>query len=175
MPATRLASALLEEIPQIIIFVLSFTLVANIWWFHHKIVAQLAEIDVVMITLNFVMLGLVALIPFPTSLVGSARSESAAAVPFVAVFLGISVTCLLMVLWAQRVGAWHRRPKSELYRWLVIGWSGYIVGLVLTTLVALWLPIVALVMAALLGVMTGVALGVFGPPAYREWEERPGL
>lgn len=175
VPAARLAAALLGEIPQVIIFVLSFTLVANIWWFHHKIIAQLAELDVVMISLNFVMLGLVALIPFPTSLVGSAPNESAAVVPFVGVFLGISVTSLLMVLRARRVGAWHRTPAPELSRWLVIGWSGYIAGLVLTTLIALWFPIAALVMAALLGVVTGIALGVLGPPAYREWAERPGL
>jgi len=101
VPAARLAAALLEEISQVIVFALSFALVANIWWFHHKIVHQLAEFDVVMITLNFVMLGLVALIPFPTSLVGNAPNEAAAVVPFVAVFLGISVICLSMVLWCS--------------------------------------------------------------------------
>lgn len=175
VPAARLAATLLEEIPQVIVFALSFALVANIWWFHHKIVSQLAELDVVTIALNFVMLGLVALIPFPTSLVGNAPTERAAVLPFIGVFLAIAIVCLLMVLWVARVGAWRRTPEPEQFRWLVGGWLGDIAGMLIAMAVALWIPIAGLVVSALVGVTVGLLLGIFGPSGYRDWVERPGF
>jgi uncharacterized membrane protein len=60
VPADQLGRALLDEVQQVVVFVLSFGLIANIWWVHHKLVAQLAAFDAGMVAMNFVVLGLVA-------------------------------------------------------------------------------------------------------------------
>ena len=45
VPADRLAAALAAEVPRYVAFVLSFVLVANVWWAHHKFFALVAWID----------------------------------------------------------------------------------------------------------------------------------
>lgn len=175
VPASELAGALLAEVPQVLMFALSFFLVAGIWWMHHRLVAQLAAFDSALMAMNLALLGLVALIPFPTSLVGHAPTARAAVLPFMAVFLGISALFLLMLLRAHATGIWRRPPPEGLFRWIVLGWCGQVAGVVAAMLLALLAPLAGLVLMALLGTIIAMALALVAPPAYRRWLDRPGF
>ena len=175
VPVERLAQARIDEAQQVVVFALSFALVANLWWFHHKIVAQLAVFETGMIAINLALLGLVALVPFPTNLVGSTPTSRAAVLPLLAVFLVLSSAYLALVLRAQRVEAWRVPVPDGLYAWLVAGWVGQVAGVAAAMAVAVWLPVGGLVVAVATGTVVGVTLSFVAPRRYREWRSRPGL
>ncbi|MFN7149046.1 MAG: TMEM175 family protein, partial [Microthrixaceae bacterium] len=80
--ADQLGGMWRDLVPSLVAFVLAFGLVANIWWLHHKVFAALETVEPGMIALNVVGLAGVALVPFPTSLVGAHPDQPAAVVPF---------------------------------------------------------------------------------------------
>jgi uncharacterized membrane protein len=88
-PAGQLARGLLETLPQLVAFALAFALVANIWWAHHKFFSRLGALEPGVVAISLVLLGAVALVPFPTSLIGHAPTERAAVLPFIGVFVVI--------------------------------------------------------------------------------------
>jgi uncharacterized membrane protein len=164
-----LAEALFDRLPQLIAFVLAFGLVANIWWAHHKFVAQLESVERGLIAITLVLLGAVALVPFPTSLIGNAPTERAAVLPFIGLFVGIALLFLLMYARAQAVGAWRRPVPEGLFPWLLGTWAMLMGGMVLALVVAIWVPVAGLVIAAMNGTAVGVLMAWIAPPAYGDW------
>ncbi len=178
VPATdpaQLGRALLQDAQQLAVVALSFMLVANLWWFHHKIVALLAAFETGMIAINLILLGLVALVPFPTNLVGRAPTSQAAVLPLLAVFTLLSLTYLALLLRAQHVRAWRVDVPGGLFRWVVLGWGGQLAGMALAMMLAVWMPIAGLVVALLTGTIVSVVLSFVAPPGYTKWRARPGL
>jgi uncharacterized membrane protein len=167
--AGPLADALLATLPQLIAFVLAFTLVANIWWEHHKFVARLATLDRPLIGGTLVLLGAVALVPFPTSLIGNAPTDRAAVLPFIGLFIFIGVVLLILYWRAQLSGAWLKPWPDRLSGWVLGGWAVLIGGLVLALVVAVFVPLVGLVMAALNGWVVTFVMAWIAPPGYRVW------
>jgi uncharacterized membrane protein len=167
--AGPLADALLATLPQLIAFVLAFTLVANIWWEHHKFVARLATLDRPLIGATLVLLGAVALVPFPTSLIGNAPTDRAAVLPFIGLFVFIGVLFLLLYWHAQRAGAWRRPWPERLSSWVLGGWGVLIGGLVVALIVAYFIPLAGLVIAALNGWVVTFVMSAIAPPGYRVW------
>jgi uncharacterized membrane protein len=167
--AGPLGEALLAQLPQLIAFVLAFTLVANIWWEHHKFVARLATLDRPLIGGTLVLLGAVALVPFPTSLIGNAPADRAAVLPFIGLFIFIGVVLLILYWRAQLSGSWLKPWPDRLTGWVLGGWAALIGGLVLALLVAVFLPLLGLVMAALNGWVMTFVMAWIAPPGYRVW------
>lgn len=157
--AGRLAESPLEQVEQLFVFALAFGLVANLWWQHHKLFALFERLEPVMVGINLVLLGAVALVPFPTSLVGTAPTDRSAVLPFVMLFLGLSLLFLLLVLRAHRAGAFRAEVTAPVFQWMLGQWAAGIVVLVVAAVLALWQPIVSLSILAL--------TIVFGPLAAR--------
>ncbi len=67
---TDLGAALINIIPQILTYVLSFFIVGLYWHMHHQVSTQVKLIDGAFIWLNIVWLLFVSTLPFPTSLLG---------------------------------------------------------------------------------------------------------
>lgn len=166
--AAPLVEQLLGRVPNLIAFALGFALVANVWWFHHKFVGQLAWFDPTLKRLNLLLLGLVALAPFPTGLVGIAPLERAAVVPFVLLFMALNGLSLVMVRYAQAVGAWRWPLTSALFRWVQAGWLAALGCMVAALLIALWLPVGGLVAMTLSGTADAL-ITRNAPRGYREW------
>jgi uncharacterized membrane protein len=169
VPADQLAAALLAGLPQLLAFAISFLLVANVWWAHHKFVAMLGMIEPGLVAINLVILGAVALVPFPTSLIGNAPTARAAVMPFIAVFLVLLVLFFVLLLRARAVQAWRRPPPPHLYPWLAGTWLANIGAMLLALLVAIWVPLLGLILAAISGTAVGVAMGILAPRAYADW------
>jgi uncharacterized membrane protein len=74
-----LPNALEDQLPNFFAFALSFAVLAQVWFFHHRFFGSLGRFDAVLIGLNFLYLGLVALVPFTSELIGDYGHESIAA------------------------------------------------------------------------------------------------
>jgi uncharacterized membrane protein len=169
VPPEALASALVEQIPQLVVFLLAFGLVANIWWVHHKFFRMLGRVEPGLTAINFAILGGVALVPFPTSLVGNAPTARAAVVPFIGLFAVLGVLYLGFLVRMHAVGATRWPLPERVYRWLLADWVAF-VGLTLLGLgIALWLPVAGLVMVALNGTLISLLMAWRAPPEYHRW------
>jgi uncharacterized membrane protein len=95
-----LDQALQDQLPDLFAFALSFAVLAQVWFFHHRFFGSLGRFDGALIGLNFLYLGLVALVPFTSELIGDYGDESIAAVIYAANMAGIGLVGALMVRYA---------------------------------------------------------------------------
>lgn len=168
VPADQLAGALADDIPQLLAFLLGFALVANIWWQHHKLMAHLDWVEPGIVAVNLMLLGAVALVPFPTGLVGSAPTARAAVIPFIAVFIVLIALYVFLMERAHRVGAWSSAMPDGLFPWLVTGFAVVLAAMVLALAVAVWWPVGGLVLLAVSNLPERV-VAHRAPAGYRDW------
>ncbi len=65
-----LATALADDLPRVFSYALSFSVIGMYWLSHWRRYAVVRRADETLVLLNLLLLGLVAAIPFPTSLLG---------------------------------------------------------------------------------------------------------
>jgi uncharacterized membrane protein len=162
VPGEQLAAALLDQFPQLIAFVLSFALIANLWWLHHEIIGLVDWLEPWMIAINLALLGAVALVPFPTNLVGQNPTARAAVVLFIAVYLLLALLFFGLMLRIRALGAWGGPPPSGLFMWWG-DWVVNIVMMVIALIVAFWAPVAGLVVLVLSSTVTGIAHAWLAP------------
>ena len=168
VPVAELAGALAADLPQLAAFLLSFALIASIWWQHHKLFARLARIDLGIVALNLVLLAGVALVPFPTSLVGSAPTSRAAVLPFIGVFLLLTVLFVLLMERVQHLSAWTPPMPDGLYPWVRAGYLS-IAGVDAVALaVALAWPVAGLLLLAVSSLPERL-VAIRAPDGYARW------
>ena len=68
--SAALPAALVDILPQLLTYILSFFIVGLYWHLHHQVAAQIKLIDEAFIWLNLVWLLFVSVLPFPTALLG---------------------------------------------------------------------------------------------------------
>jgi uncharacterized membrane protein len=169
VPAGELAGALADQRPQMVAFALAFLLVANVWWQHHRLVATLEHLEPGMVAINIAALAGVALVPFPTNLVGIAPNEQAAVLPFIGLFVVLSVLWVCLILRAHALDLWQRPMSDEVYRWLLADWVASISVAVAAFVVAIWAPVAGLVLIAIASATAGVVMSRLGPPERKAW------
>lgn len=134
---------------ELIAFVLSFAVVANFWWIHHRFFAVLGFVEPGLIAINLALLGAVALVPYPTSLIGRDPTLRGTVVPYLLLLSLIAVLHLCLLLRAGAVGAWWRPVPDGLFRWLVAGWGSSTAVTLLALAVSFVVPVAGLVMLVL--------------------------
>jgi uncharacterized membrane protein len=157
------------DIVPLVTFALAFFLVANVWWQHHRICAQLAWLEPGLIAINLGLLAGVALVPFPTSLVGADPTARAAVLPFLGLFAALSLLSIVMILRAQRLDAWRRPLPDRLFRWVVGDWGTNLAVLVGCLVVAVWAALAGLGLLLVGSTVHAVATARAGPPERRAW------
>jgi uncharacterized membrane protein len=167
--AADLGSELVGLTPHLLAFVLSFALVANIWWQHHKLFSRLAFVDRPLIALDLAMLGLVALVPFPTGLLGSYPSSRAAVLPFIGVFVLLTVLFVASIHHAQRVAAWTHPMPEQVHSWVVAGYLTAITMMLAAAAIAFVSPLAALAVLACSSLPEVVLIARRAPAEYRSW------
>ena len=90
-----LAGALSRLTPHLFAFGLSFLLLAVFWMVHHRQFHFIAKVDGPFIWLNVLMLGLIVLVPFTTSLVGEYERNLVSSVLF-----EINLLAIGLAIWA---------------------------------------------------------------------------
>jgi uncharacterized membrane protein len=71
--------------PELFSYALSFVVVGVYWKAHHRMFRTLRRVTPRLLNLNLVLLGFVALIPFPTEILGDSGSETPSVVLYAAV------------------------------------------------------------------------------------------
>ena len=99
-----LVAAIPDLGPALLAYALSFFVIAMFWMGHLRTMRLVVRIDSTFVALNFLFLALVALVPFPTSIVASDGGLASATILY-AVF-GASVALVSTLLWvyATRIG-----------------------------------------------------------------------
>ena len=81
-----LATALLRAIPQLIPYVTSFATIGIIWLNHHSMFHEVEKVEHSTLTLNLLLLLVVAFIPYPTGVIGRYGALRSAVVLYGATF-----------------------------------------------------------------------------------------
>jgi uncharacterized membrane protein len=145
---TALGIALLKQWPSYLTFVTSFATILIMWASHHGIFRLVYRADTPFLFANGLLLLLVTVVPFPTSLVAQYLSTPAAALAC-AVYAGIFVVINVAynLLWWAAVRqrrllhpAVTPRQVKRLTRHILLGLPVYL----LATLLAFWNPYVSL-------------------------------
>ena len=142
-----LGSALFQQWPSYLTFITSFATVLIMWASHHGIFKMVYRADTPFLFANGLLLLLVTVVPFPTSLVAQYLGTPAAALAC-AVYAGIFVVINVaynLLWWAavrQRLlyPAVTPRQVKRLTRHILLGLPVYL----LATLLAFWDPYVSL-------------------------------
>ncbi len=163
-----LAAALYADLPQLGAYVLAFALVASQWYAHRKLFQRLALTEPGLTVINLAFLGLVALVPFPTSVLGSYPFVTAAVAPFLATFALLGATYLALLARAHARHAWRQPLPEAAYRRIVLAFVANTSLLVAGIGVAFWLPALALALALVSSVPTILLLRRV-PAPYRDW------
>ncbi len=148
VPATgageSLGSRLVDLYPAYFSYALSFAAIALTWTGHHETFKHIRRVDGHLISLNFGWLLLIALLPFPTAVLGRFGHESVAAILYAAVMslVGLASTA---TWWYATSG--HRLVSPNLGDQLVRGRYLTILSVPAVFLssipIALWRPEVA--------------------------------
>jgi uncharacterized membrane protein len=151
-PSSVVTSAdLVPVLPQVLAFLLSFAIVANFWWHHHRLLARIKQIDAGFAVLNLALLGAVALVPFPTELIGRQPGAAAPAFVYLALMLIITALIVAIVRCAERSGSWRDDVDERERRELFVGWAAMVAVIVAALLFAIWWPLVGLAVLLLTG------------------------
>jgi len=112
LTAEALRAGLREDVPSLLTYLLSFTVVGIFWVRHHQILSLARSVTPGLLALNLIFLVLIALIPFPTSLLGNYSADPLApAVYATVVRLAVLANMALMVFIQRRPDV--RRPGAH--------------------------------------------------------------
>jgi uncharacterized membrane protein len=146
-----MASQLLDQIPSYFSYLLSFAAIGLTWYGHHETFKYIRRYDGRLVALNFGSLLLVAVLPFPTAILGRNGSQPLAAVIY-AVTLSLTGLFAAAVWWY----ATHRRRlvspdlQNRIVRFRFYRILSAPAVFLLSIPIALWRPYVAEVAWALL-------------------------
>lgn len=105
-----------EELPSLFSFFLGFFLIGRFWMAHHGFFAALGAVNRPMISLNLVYLSFIAVLPYPTGLLGNYASNPLSVVFFATVLCLVSTMEAVMLSYAYRAGLLRRQIAPELFR-----------------------------------------------------------
>jgi uncharacterized membrane protein len=112
VPGAELHDALVDLIPSLIAYLLSFALVGRFWIIHHRLFETLRAFDSRLMTLNLAFLTLIALVPFSTDLFDKYTDEPIA-VAVLGATLGLAaLTHWLAVVYTLRHGLVRDRQRE---------------------------------------------------------------
>jgi uncharacterized membrane protein len=148
VPSDQLGGALIAQSSQFAALILSFSLVAMIWWQHHSHMALLIKMDPLLIALNMIFLGVVILVPYPTNLIGNDPQARAALIFFVLTFILLNLIFILIMIRANSIGAFTEPMTGKTFTGELVGWFVGIFVLIIALIVGLWYPLVSLIILA---------------------------
>jgi uncharacterized membrane protein len=112
VPGDELDDALVDLIPSLIAYLLSFVLVGRFWIIHHRLFETLRAFDSRLMTLNLAFLTLIVLVPFATELFDRYTQEPIAAAVLGATLGLAALTHWLAVAYTLRRGLVHEEHRA---------------------------------------------------------------
>jgi TMEM175 potassium channel family protein len=91
-----------DVLPQVLAYALSFFIIARNWLGHHRMFKIIRRIDGRFIALNLAVLGLIALVPFPTEVYGNYAQERPALIVYCIAISAPSIASAVMFSYAAK-------------------------------------------------------------------------
>lgn len=110
-----LTDALLSMWPKYLAFAISFWVIASFWIGHHRMFLGIKRYDRRLIVLNFVLLMLIAFVPFPTTLI-SEYGNRTATIFYALTMVAIGLTMASITLYASGPGHLVDAPQRSIWR-----------------------------------------------------------
>jgi uncharacterized membrane protein len=121
---------LAQVVPELVMFVISFAVIANFWLEHHRLFRLIDKFDTFLIFFNFVWLFGIVLMPVPTALIVDGNGDDFISLSF---YIGTMVLISLM----HFVMSSHVRRHPEFEHGASKTASGWLSSLVLTCFLVL--------------------------------------
>jgi uncharacterized membrane protein len=102
--AGDMLEALRDTLPEIVSFAVSFYVIGRYWLAHHWFFSRLGRIDRRLLSQNLAYLGLIAFLPFPTSLIGHYEENTIAFVVFALSMAAVSLMEIVLSRHSFRAG-----------------------------------------------------------------------
>lgn len=112
VPPIALGTTLVNILPQILTYILSFFIVGLYWHLHHQVSAQIKLIDEPFIWLNLVWLLFVSTLPFPTALLGRYPLQPIPLTVYGINLILVNVTGFVILVYFQRRPRLRFTPMS---------------------------------------------------------------
>ena len=98
---SRLAAELRAQGGSYLAYALTFFVVGRAWLSHHRLTHLVAHVDEGLLRLNLVLLLFVAVLPFPTAVLGRYGARTAAVVPYAACMTMLGALLTAIWWWAR--------------------------------------------------------------------------
>jgi len=115
--AGELLGVLDDLSPSLVSFFISFGVIARYWVAHQKQLSMLARMNRSFIGLNLVYLAFIALLPFPTDLLGNYFENPISIAVYAITVAVISGMEVVLFVYAHRNGLLTTQMPEDVYRW----------------------------------------------------------
>ena len=97
-----LPHALDDILPQLLSYFISFAVIVVFWFRHHALFGRVHTHDVRFVALNMVFLAFIAVLPFPTELLGKYGSQKISVVVYATNVLVLSALLIALFVYSER-------------------------------------------------------------------------
>jgi uncharacterized membrane protein len=169
-----LYDGLVQMLPTVGVYILSFLLIGMYWVFHHYAFTFIAEVDGVLLWLNILFLLLISFLPFPTMMLGKYPFQALPVIIYGINLLMANLMGLIMVLYLRsnkRLATpaftdKHYRSQMQLY----LGVNGFYIACII---LAIYFPKISVYMLGIMAVylivrsiiFTGIGKCIMNPLA----------
>jgi uncharacterized membrane protein len=115
--SSQLPHVLDDVLPQLLSYFISFAVIVLFWFRHHALFGRVRTHDARFVALNMVFLAFIAVLPFPTELVGKYGQQSISVVVYSLNVLVLSGLLTALFVYSERVGLVHPDEKVGIDRW----------------------------------------------------------
>ena len=114
--ATQLPHVLDDIVPQLLSYFISFAVIVLFWFRHHALFDRVHTHDVRFVALNMVFLAFIAVLPFPSELLGKYGQEKISVVIYAINVLVLSSLLISLYLYSERKGLVDAPVEGSIYR-----------------------------------------------------------
>jgi uncharacterized membrane protein len=113
VPAEKLGEELVDLLPSVLAYLLSFALVGRFWIIHHHLFETLRRFDGTLMGLNLLFLAAIAIVPFSTNLFDKFNEEPLAVAVFGFVMSLAALTHWSMTAYTLHYGLVHETHRED--------------------------------------------------------------
>jgi uncharacterized membrane protein len=114
--ATQLPHVLDDIVPQLLSYFISFAVIVLFWFRHHALFGRVHTHDARFVALNMVFLAFIAVLPFPSELLGKYGEEKISVVIYAINVLVLSSLLISLYLYSERKGLVDADLEGGIYR-----------------------------------------------------------
>jgi uncharacterized membrane protein len=112
----ELWQTLQDQWPELLSYALSFAVIGRYWLVHHRMFRLVRRADSALMALNLLLLAFIALIPWPTEMLGRYGDTTTAVVAYSVVMVGTGLSSALLGWHIQRAGLLDERVTDSYRR-----------------------------------------------------------